>query len=386
MKKTIRKGLVMLMITAMMCSIMHPMAGNAGIIDKSTMFSQEKTSKITYYTSGNFLYSLKGDEAVIWGYLGDGETKVELDTLVIPSEVNGYKVTEIGKGAFEHNRTVTENRTRILYSCYYDEVILPKGLKKIQFGAFWGSEMKKIKLPDGLKKIGDDAFTDCEKLKEINLPDSIKEIGAGAFNDCYSLKSVKIPKECNNIYFCTFIDCKNLKKVKLHENVTYISDGAFSGCTSLRELEIPDSVNKLGEGIIGTDEYSDYLKKKKTKIIMKSMDTEMSRETFSDIWMEIWLYPGADADDYVVNRASVHYMKPSISNKKLSVEKGEETPLVMYGAKKKVKWQVADPKVAKVIHYGGKRRNVSIKGKKKGETIVTAAYKGKTYHCKVKVK
>ena len=55
------------------------------------------------------------------------------------------------------------------------------------------ADLKCVQIPDGVVKIGDEAFMSCPELEEIYLPDSVKEIGVGAFFHCRKLKTIHIP-------------------------------------------------------------------------------------------------------------------------------------------------------------------------------------------------
>lgn len=74
-----------------------------------------------------------------------------------------------------------------------------------------------------VKEVGDMAFTHCNNLKSIKLPDTLKKIGASAFA------------------FCAF------EQVEIPEGVTYIGRGAFGACDYLKEVTVPESVTTLGE-------------------------------------------------------------------------------------------------------------------------------------------
>lgn len=81
-------------------------------------------------------------------------------------------VTKIGKEAFCYCKSLTE-------------VILPQGLISIGEGAFQGCEnLSKIVLPQGVVDIGAEAFMYCDGLKEITLPQSVKAVRSGAFLCC----------------------------------------------------------------------------------------------------------------------------------------------------------------------------------------------------------
>lgn len=50
--------------------------------------------------------------------------------------------------------------------------------------------LKTVELNDGLKKIGDFAFSCCENLESITFPDSVDTIGEAAFQLCMNMQSV----------------------------------------------------------------------------------------------------------------------------------------------------------------------------------------------------
>lgn len=50
--------------------------------------------------------------------------------------------------------------------------------------------LRSIKLPKGIKRIGSQAFFACSSLERIVIPASVEEIGVGAFNGCSSLKDI----------------------------------------------------------------------------------------------------------------------------------------------------------------------------------------------------
>lgn len=63
-----------------------------------------------------------------------------------------------------------------------------------------------VVIPDGVQRIGERAFLNCDNITNVIIPDSVKSIGADAFKDCVSLESVIIP-----------------------DTIIYISDSAFDG-------------------------------------------------------------------------------------------------------------------------------------------------------------
>ena len=51
-----------------------------------------------------------------------------------------------------------------------------------------------VVIPDGVREIGDYAFSDCRSLTNITIPDSVTEIGRSAFGGCSILTSITIPE------------------------------------------------------------------------------------------------------------------------------------------------------------------------------------------------
>ena len=66
---------------------------------------------------------------------------------------------------------------------------MPNTIKVIRKQAFKQSSLKQIKLPLGLKSIGDDAFERCAYLKYVYFPPSLTELRDCCFQECHSLNS-----------------------------------------------------------------------------------------------------------------------------------------------------------------------------------------------------
>lgn len=50
--------------------------------------------------------------------------------------------------------------------------------------------LKNVTIGNGVRWIGNYAFTDCENLTSVVIPDSVEDIGFRAFDECDSLTSV----------------------------------------------------------------------------------------------------------------------------------------------------------------------------------------------------
>ena len=76
-------------------------------------------------------------------------------------------------------------------------------------------KLKKVKIAEGITKIGKKAFYHCTALKKVTLPGSLVTIGDSAFEGDRSIAAITIPKNVRTIGKKVFYKCKKLKTVTL---------------------------------------------------------------------------------------------------------------------------------------------------------------------------
>ncbi|MGN0814508.1 MAG: leucine-rich repeat domain-containing protein [Candidatus Coproplasma sp.] len=103
-----------------------------------------------------------------------------------------------------------------------------------------------VAIPDGVKSIGDRAFSFCDNLTGITIPNSVKSIGEYAFSDCGNLTSITIPSSVKSIGDYAFSDCRNLTSITVLSGVKNIGENAFSFCKKLKNVTIPEGVKSIG--------------------------------------------------------------------------------------------------------------------------------------------
>ena len=87
-------------------------------------------------------------------------------------------------------------------------------------------------IPEGVRRIENSAFNNCDSITGVTFPSSVREIGNSAFYGCSGLKSVTIPEGVREIGIKAFDWCFCLKDVTLPQSVKTIKTGAFiSGIT-----------------------------------------------------------------------------------------------------------------------------------------------------------
>ena len=163
----------------------------------------------------------------------DGEEPT--GTLTLISYVQGYNVTSIGKGAFEHCDGL-------------DKVVIPNGVRSIGECAFQSTAINSVSIPSTVTSIGAYAFSNCHLLTSIDLPAGIKTIEPGTFSWCGKLTSVGIPEGVTSIGAQAFYQSAQLASVDIPSSVTTIGEQAFFMCSALRLVTIPAAVTSIVNG------------------------------------------------------------------------------------------------------------------------------------------
>ena len=199
---------------------------------------------------------VKKDDATI-EITGFTDAAKEQSSFIIPTEIDGIKVTSVARESFrdcanikeisiaEGVETIGENA---FLGCYNLETInFPSTIESVgtnvvkntiwekneyeQYGAVIINNIlssvqnvqSEYKLPDGIKKIASGVFYGNTQLTKIDMGSSLEEIGTYAFAGCTGITELRIPSSVKNIGY-----------------------GAFSQCTNLT-VSVPDTVGQVGQ-------------------------------------------------------------------------------------------------------------------------------------------
>ena len=255
------------------------------------------------------------DNKPVWEISGDAfRNCVSLKSITIPAYVHKIEntvfsgctnlesiVVEEGNSTYDSRdncNAVIETATNTL-KIGFSSTKIPNTVTTIGGGAFEGTTLKSIVIPEGVTLIENEAFKDCKSLETVSLPNSLERIYPFAFRNS-NISSISIPAGVKYISEDVFDGCNNLstitvsngntkydsrdncnalietatntilrgssstiipntvttigarafegttlKRIVIPEGVTLIGDGAFCDCKSLETVSLPNSLERI---------------------------------------------------------------------------------------------------------------------------------------------
>lgn len=230
---------------------------NAVMNGFSVTASDAETGEYGYLTYTNY-----GDHITIT----DCDTSAEGE-LVIPGEIGGVPVTEIGEEAFMSCKSLTkvtipDSVTTIdifaFFSCpLLKEIIIPDSVTSVSrdaFGSAWEDNQ-----PDGVIYVGRVLYSYKGEMPEntgISIKSGTVSISDWALNGFENLVSITLPDGLISIGEYAFRN-SGITSVTIPDGVISIGQSAFVGCSELAEVSVPDSVAEIGNDAFGSTKWYD---------------------------------------------------------------------------------------------------------------------------------
>lgn len=190
----------------------------------------EVNKKVMNYLTTGWNFGEFYDDGIIYSFNYSEEYPKYIE---IPEFLNGKKVTILDSRLFANKEKIKK-------------VFLPQSIKKIGDGAFFKCKnLNYVNIPDGVETIVRNTFYGTSSLSSINLPSSIKKIEEGAF-DSGGLYSVEVPGSIQKIEKNSFSNMSSLNSVIINDGVEEISSFAFEN-TKMTKIRIPKTVKKIDD-------------------------------------------------------------------------------------------------------------------------------------------
>ena len=177
---------------------------------------------------------------------------------IVPPRADYYdlKVTDITVSP--ENKTFTsttgclieKGSKKIIFGC--NNCVIPDdgSVVMIDILAFYGNRtLEHLVIPDCIRRIESEAFSNCDNLKSVVLPKNLEFLGEGAFEFSRSLVSVDL-NGYTVIPGWAFNMAPKLTEIKGIENVTEIGQAAFVICHSLASINLGVGLKAIGESAL----------------------------------------------------------------------------------------------------------------------------------------
>ena len=100
------------------------------------------------------------------------------------------------------------------------EIVIPEGVRRIGSQAFAGFvPVRSLSLPSTLEKIGRECFVDCIRLESVSLPPSVGTVPPAAFQGCLVLRSASAPG-ARTVASFAFAQCPDLADVQIPQTAS----------------------------------------------------------------------------------------------------------------------------------------------------------------------
>jgi hypothetical protein len=167
--------------------------------------------------------------------------------VIVPSRIDGYPLTHIGRDTFHGDAAPAEIR-------------LPEGLWAIEGRAFEGCPAPgSIYIPAPVKKIEGCAFSVCAGLKSFTISRGLhytlreKHLTRTFEEDCACAAPGRLETTTHmGIALLLFAGCAGLEDLAIPEEVAAAGDGAFCGCGKLPEKQREEIAARFGKAVFNS--------------------------------------------------------------------------------------------------------------------------------------
>ena len=175
-----------------------------------------------------YLYELPYADAPSYELAGVKTGETLSGEITLPTEYNLKRVECVGSDAFK-------NRTDVA------SVIIPEGYEEISIGAFQGSSIETLRIPESLWMIYSLAFANTQ-VKNVYIPSLNKWLGL-YFSSGHA-------NPLNGGGAKLYANNELITRLTIPEGVTQIKANAFYGYKNLTSLTIPEGVTSIGENAL----------------------------------------------------------------------------------------------------------------------------------------
>lgn len=169
-----------------------------------------------------------------------------IDSLVVNGPINYADCHFILKASVESYLTVLNLAGAEIYAKTIPAGAFYSPQNQQDGDKFYLSQLRRIILPNDVKRIGSEAFKSTRLLKQINFPTALHSIGEFAFTGCgITMNPLVLPEGLEEIEYSAFMNCRGFQEVKLPSSLKKLAHYAFSQ-TDIKTLSLSENLEDIG--------------------------------------------------------------------------------------------------------------------------------------------
>lgn len=192
---------------------------------------------VTVHKKDDYSYVILADDTIAITKYDNELAK----SLIIPARIDGKTVTAL----------MGDSSNWVINSSELTSLELPSTLKMIGKRAIYAWSLKALEIPDGVTEIGESAIH-CYKVSSIKLPEGVTKLGKKWLYG--KTKSITIPDSVTTLDAYAFTDASYIASIKVPDTVTNVGVGAFSGMYKLSKLTLPETMVEIPEKLAASSE------------------------------------------------------------------------------------------------------------------------------------
>ena len=196
-----------------------------------------------------------------------------ITTLEIPASVTNisprfisYNITQVkidnenkNYETYENGIYTKDGKKLIRYYGNDNTVKVKDGVEIISEHSFEGKNLSEVELPESIKNIQNEVFSDCKNLKKLSLGKNIEELNSlfiygsaiesitvDEENQNYSIRNGALYNKDGTIFILPVKPLGSIETYEIPEGVEEISTYAFHNQNNLKEIKLPSTLKTIG--------------------------------------------------------------------------------------------------------------------------------------------
>ena len=166
------------------------------------------------------------------------------------AECTGLESIEVEEGSSNYmvagGCLIDKNAKKLIQGLSSSEIPQDGSVTSLGRYCFAKTAITSVIIPEGVKEITDNAFSNCAELEEVRLPETVEKLGATCFAWCKKLKNISLPSNLQTIWTYVFNSC-SIEQIIIPASVNEIKSLAFASISTLNSVTFKKGYTNEGK-------------------------------------------------------------------------------------------------------------------------------------------